>query len=184
MADDDGFPANFSSGDKALLRTAATGEGAIPLTSELLKKISEDLAARHADIEARYPALVEECPYETRLAVVAWAMKHIVDHARDRGTYRYLIYDRLGFGPDAYVPLCADGLTISNEFDLAAERLGIEQMYLIWSNEHQGFWRPSKHGYTADQSEAGRFDWKQACEILKQANVVRAEEFLLPVPGI
>lgn len=53
-----------------------------------------------------------------KLAVVQWAMKHIVDHAREGGSYRYLIYDRLGFGPEAYAPLCADGMTISNEFDL------------------------------------------------------------------
>jgi len=62
--------------------------------------------------------LVEECPYETKLAVTAWVMKRIVDHARDGGTYRYLIYDRLGFGMDAYGALLEHGMTISNEFDL------------------------------------------------------------------
>jgi hypothetical protein len=45
-------------------------------------------------------------------------MRHIVEHAKSGGTYRYLIYTRLGFGPEAYVPLCDDGLTISNEFNL------------------------------------------------------------------
>ena len=44
--------------------------------------------------------------------------RHIVEHADEGGSYRYLIYDRLGFGPDAYAPLCSSGLTISNEFDL------------------------------------------------------------------
>jgi hypothetical protein len=63
--------------------------------------------------------LVEECPYETKLAVTAWVMKHIVEHAKEGGSYRYLIYDRLGFGPDAYVPLYeAGGMEISNEFDM------------------------------------------------------------------
>jgi len=63
--------------------------------------------------------LVEECPYDTKLAVTAWVMKHIVDHARDGGSYRYLIYERLGFGMDAYGVLQENGgLTISNEFDL------------------------------------------------------------------
>lgn len=61
---------------------------------------------------------VAACDDETKLAVTAWVMKHIVDHAREGGSYRYLIYNRLGFGVDAYVPLCNDGLTISNEFDL------------------------------------------------------------------
>lgn len=63
--------------------------------------------------------LADKCPYEMKLAVTRWAMKHIVDHARDGGSFRYLIYDRLGFGPDAYVPLCdAGGMTITNEFDI------------------------------------------------------------------
>lgn len=53
-----------------------------------------------------------------KIAVVQWTMKHIVDHAKEGGSYRYLIYDRLGFGLEAYAPLCSDGLTISNEFDL------------------------------------------------------------------
>lgn len=63
--------------------------------------------------------LVDECDVPTKLAVTAWVMKNIVDHATVGGTFRYLIYDRLGFGPEAYVPLyMAGGMTISNEFDL------------------------------------------------------------------
>lgn len=62
--------------------------------------------------------LVEQCDAETKLAVTRWVMKHIVAQASEGGSYRYLIYERLGFGPEAYVPLCCDGLTISNEFDL------------------------------------------------------------------
>ena len=62
--------------------------------------------------------IVAKTDYDTKLAITAWVMKHIVEHATEGGSYRYLIYDRLGFGPDAYVPLCEDGLTISNEFDL------------------------------------------------------------------
>ena len=42
-----------------------------------------------------------------------------MNHAKEGGSYRYLIYDRLGFGMEAYVPLCEDGMTISNEFDIA-----------------------------------------------------------------
>jgi len=62
--------------------------------------------------------LVDKCDYDTKLAVTAWVMKHIVEHARDGGSYRYLIYDRLGFDMDAYGALLDDGMTISNEFDL------------------------------------------------------------------
>lgn len=63
--------------------------------------------------------LVKECPSETRLAVVRWAMKHIVDHAKEGGSYRYLIYDRLGFDMDAYAPLLESGMVISNEFSIS-----------------------------------------------------------------
>ena len=66
--------------------------------------------------------LVEACDYQTRLAVTAWVFKNVVDQAREGGSFRYLIYDRLGFGMDAYVPLyMAGGMTISNEFDLTRD---------------------------------------------------------------
>lgn len=62
--------------------------------------------------------IVKNCDYETKLAITAWVMEHIVDHAKEGGTYRYLIYDRLGFDLDAYGVLLDHGMTISNEFDL------------------------------------------------------------------
>ena len=70
------------------------------------------------DNETYMQELVDKCDYDTKLAVTAWVMKHIVDHARDGGTYRYLIYDRLGFEMDAYGVLLSAGMTISNDFDL------------------------------------------------------------------
>lgn len=63
--------------------------------------------------------LVDESDYDTRLAITAWVIKNIVDHAEDPGSFRHLIYDRLGFDMDAYMPLYASGgMTISNEFDI------------------------------------------------------------------
>jgi hypothetical protein len=118
MSDDK--PVKITSGDASLLRAAAGDPTEIvEITSERLEDIFATIRERKADIAERYPKLVADCPYETRLAVTAWVFEHVVAHARERGTYRYLIYERLGFGPDAYVPLCADGLTISNEFDLS-----------------------------------------------------------------
>lgn len=70
--------------------------------------------------------LVDECDPDTKLAVTRWVMKHIVEHAQSGGSYRYLIYERLGFGPEAYAPLCDDGLTISNEFDLTQNEEVVE----------------------------------------------------------
>ena len=69
--------------------------------------------------ENQLDSLVENCDYDTKLAVTAWVFKNIVEHAREGGSYRYLIYDRLGFDLDAYVPLFeAGGMEISNEFDI------------------------------------------------------------------
>lgn len=62
--------------------------------------------------------LVEECPYETKLAVTKWAMECILDHAIRGGSFRELIYDRLGFGSDAYDVLMAPALEIHCEFSI------------------------------------------------------------------
>lgn len=51
--------------------------------------------------------------YDQKTAATAVVFKHIKAHMGSSGTYRYLIYDRLGFGPDAYAVLM-DGLYISN----------------------------------------------------------------------
>lgn len=107
--------------DQVLLEVVAgkRTDGLVELTPELSTAIGDNLRNRIADINERYPKLVEECPYETRLAVAAWIISVIVDHAISPGSFRYLIYDRLGFGPDAYVSLYnAGGMTLTNEFDL------------------------------------------------------------------
>ena len=71
--------------------------------------------------------LVEQCDYDTKLAVTAWVFQKIVEHGDNPGSFRYLIYDRMGFGPDAYIPLYeAGGMTISNEFDLTEKYNGKE----------------------------------------------------------
>ena len=78
----------------------------------------ENIRQAFKDIDAEYAKMADECDYTLKLAVTQWVMKHIVEHAKEGGSYRYLIYDRLGFDMDAYAPLCRDGMTISNEFDL------------------------------------------------------------------
>ena len=64
--------------------------------------------------------------YETKLEITKWVMENIVKHAEEGGSYRYLIYERLGFGPDAYGYLLDSGMTISNEFDLSSKELMAE----------------------------------------------------------
>ncbi len=88
------------------------------MTEDKLGDALEGLQQAFKDMDAEYDKMVEWCDHDMKLAVTKWVMKHIVEHAREGGSYRHLIYDRLGFGPEAYAPLCSDGLTISNEFDL------------------------------------------------------------------
>ena len=88
------------------------------------KKVSLDeiREAYQKGLEAQkdyFEQLLNECDYDTKLAVTAWVMENIVTHAKEGGSFRYLIYTRLGFNTDAYVPLYdAGGMVISNEFDL------------------------------------------------------------------
>jgi hypothetical protein len=44
-----------------------------------------------------------------------------------------------------------------------------EDLYLIWSNEHRGWWRPGGWGYTPGLNQAGRFSRAQAIDICKRA---------------
>lgn len=67
-----------------------------------------------------YQDILDKTDNETKLAVTAWVFTNIVRHAMEGGSFRYLIYDRLGFGPEAYVSLYdAGGMEISNEFDMS-----------------------------------------------------------------
>lgn len=81
---------------------------------EASQELDKMMLDSHNDLDE----MADKCPPTLKLAVTRWVMKHIVDHAREGGSYRYLIYNRLGFGPEAYAPLCDDGMTISNEFDI------------------------------------------------------------------
>lgn len=87
------------------------------MSDELLKAL-EGLGEAFAELDKDLAKIADECDPLVKLAVTQWVMKHIVEHAREGGTYRYLIYDRLGFDEGAYVPLCGYGMIISNEFDL------------------------------------------------------------------
>jgi hypothetical protein len=42
--------------------------------------------------------------------------------------------------------------------------------YLIWSEEHQAWWKPGKTGYTRSIFKAGRYEQPEAVEIVKSGN--------------
>lgn len=59
--------------------------------------------------------LVEQCPDDMKLAVTRWVFQNISKHMEEGGSFRYLIYNRMGFTGKAYTPLYdGGGLDISN----------------------------------------------------------------------
>jgi len=67
-----------------------------------------------------FDELVSKYDNETKLNIAAWVISKIDEHGEEPGSFRYLIYHRLGFGPEAYVPLYeAGGMNITNELDYA-----------------------------------------------------------------
>jgi len=103
---------------------------------------------------------LKEVSEDHKLAVTQWVFKHLVEHAKEGGSYRYLIYDRLGFGPDAYAPLCSDGITISNEFDLTLKNEIVEVIKennydklkpLVGLCDQPGCYKPTTCGWPSDE---------------------------------
>mgnify|MGYP001563721406 CR=1 FL=1 len=43
--------------------------------------------------------------------------------------------------------------------------------YKIWSNEHQGWWKPQHQGYTPDRKLAGIYPEAEARQIIESANI-------------
>jgi hypothetical protein len=41
----------------------------------------------------------------------------------------------------------------------------MDEQYLVWSNEHQAWWRPNSAGYSTDVRNAGRYSRAEAIEI-------------------
>ena len=88
------------------------------------------------EVRAEYDKLAAECDPETKLAITAWVFRNLIKHATEGGTYRYLIYERLGFDPDAYLILMdAGGMTISNEFILEEPEESSDDIGDPWDNE-------------------------------------------------
>lgn len=57
---------------------------------------------------------------------------------------------------------------------LIAER-PMDKPWLIWSVEHNAWWRPARQGYTLKYDEAGRYEFAEAIEICKDAGFIRSK---------
>lgn len=66
-------------------------------------------------MDLTYEEVMASIDETQRLAVTMQVFEAIRDHMREGGTFRYLIYDRLGFDTDAYIALLSSGgMDISN----------------------------------------------------------------------
>jgi len=87
--------------------------------NRLLDEISKGVEIIREELTSEQDKLAAEMEYRDKVNIVAWTIRKIVEHAREGGSFRYLIYDRMGFEPDAYAVLYdAGGMEISNHFDL------------------------------------------------------------------
>jgi hypothetical protein len=79
--------------------------------SDTRKIFAEWKTAVDEDIQKKW----DETDYDTKLLLTAYVFSKIREHIHNPGSYRYLIYDRLGFKTDAYSVLFVNGgMDISN----------------------------------------------------------------------
>jgi hypothetical protein len=56
-----------------------------------------------------------------------------------------------------------------------------EPLFLIWSIEHNAWWRPERCGYTLRAAEAGRYPVSEANLIVTLANRFAFNECIVPL---
>jgi hypothetical protein len=55
--------------------------------------------------------------------------------------------------------------------------------FIIWSEEHKGYWKPNSMGYTNTIENAGRYDVDEAIQICAGANAYGSIcEMMFPEP--
>jgi len=78
------------------------------------KEIKQLFESARKDGLAKQNEVFGNIPIHKRLEIVQWVFRCIDEHIQEGGTYRFLIYERLGFGPEAYCALYPWGMNISN----------------------------------------------------------------------
>jgi hypothetical protein len=56
--------------------------------------------------------------------------------------------------------------------------------FVIWSIEHNAWWRPDECGYCEKVTDAGRYSRARATAIVRQANIVACHECMIPVTAV
>ncbi|MEO8350226.1 MAG: hypothetical protein ABI680_00755 [Chthoniobacteraceae bacterium] len=61
---------------------------------------------------------------------VAWVFHNLNEHYGEGGSFRRLIYERMGFDQSAYGVLCGQGMNLSNLMNCARENREVDQAML------------------------------------------------------
>jgi hypothetical protein len=56
--------------------------------------------------------------------------------------------------------------------------------FCIWCRERTAWWKPGRRGYTKNINEAGIYSEQETNSILSQANIIRQEEWAIPLEAV
>lgn len=119
LVGEDGEKNKVLTNDRALDEACNGGEFFV-LDEKAMKQLQESGKHHLALLHEEFPKIVEACPEVVRLAIACQVMKALFDHGREGGSFRHLIYSRLGFSEGAYTPLhLSGGTAIVNHLDLS-----------------------------------------------------------------
>lgn len=102
-------------------------------------------------------------------------MAAVLDHAREGGSFRHLVYERLGLSVAAYAPLCMGaGMDVSNELVCGGGRMPddvTDALKVIEDHAQAQPMEPSVHkrtdGTVIDFASADRIKWFNVLYTLK-----------------
>jgi len=57
----------------------------------------------------------------------------------------------------------------------------MDSFYVIWSIEHEAWWKPGRMGYTPTLADAGIYRREEAIAIVLSANLASFNEALIPL---
>jgi hypothetical protein len=57
----------------------------------------------------------------------------------------------------------------------------MDEPFVIWSFEHDAWWRPKRWGYTRELAEAGVYSAEESRSIVARANLITVNEQAIPL---
>lgn len=105
---DDAFAAGRSAASAealAIVRGAWVSGAIRGRCEELIDALQAETRAESVEVPLQKPTIDQ----------TAWVFQHLADNLMHSGSFRKVIYDRMGYGPEAYLPLYeAGGMALTN----------------------------------------------------------------------